>query len=250
MALTLNDYRVAAKRFGLVGTMKIFASRKALAPCLPSKTFRLRPSGCAHPITVRHGTSDKYVAIEALAHRQYSHLLSLRDVKTVIDAGANIGTATVFLLNSVPQCRVLALEPDPGNFAVLLENLAPYGPRAQALQMALWGSETPLVIARVGFRDGAEWSTQVAEPGEDGVAEVDGATIASLCRKYDTGVIDILKIDIEGAERDVFASIDQATLRTARTIAGELHDTQARLAFQNAIALFGSPTMQIGEVTY
>jgi FkbM family methyltransferase len=250
MPLTWKDYKASAKCFGIVGALKIRTSRRVLVPWMPSKTFRLRPKNCRYPIEIRHGTSDKYVAIEVLAHRQYAALQSLIDVKTVVDAGANVGTASVFFLSAFPNCRVVSLEPDPGNFSVLEHNLAPYGDRAKAIQIALWGTDEALAISRGGFRDGAEWSFQVTKTEQGNSAEVRGTTISALVEELGWNTIDILKIDIEGAEREVFSAIDTAVLNRIRTIAVELHDSEARRVFERAMAPFGNSRKQIGEVTY
>jgi FkbM family methyltransferase len=250
MPLTWKDYKASARCFGIVGALKILTSRRALVPWMPSKTFRLQPKNCRYPIQIRHGTSDKYVAIEVLAHRQYAALQSLSDVKTVVDAGANIGTASVFFLSAFPKCRVVSLEPDAGNFAVLECNVAPYGDRAKPIQIALWGTEESLVVSRGGFRDGAEWSFQVTKTERGSSCEVQGTTISALIEELGWDTIDILKIDIEGAEREVFSAIDTAVLNRVRTIAVELHDNEARQVFERAIAPFGQTTTQIGEVTY
>jgi len=237
------------KRFGLLGTLQLLTSRRRLRHVLPEWTTRLMVNGYRFPFHFRHATTDKYVICEVLGYEQYSALQGMQNVRTIVDAGANIGTTSAYLLNAYPTARVLSIEPDPGNFAVLQRNLSYYGDRASALQRALWNRNEPLAISRHTFRDGGEWSFQVQAPSSAQDVEVEGITITQLLAAYDVDVIDILKIDIEGAERIVFEDLDLSWLARVRVIAIELHDSLSQQAFRNAIAPSGAETHQFGEVT-
>ena len=103
---------------------------------------------------------------------------------------------------------------------MMLKNFQLNTCKATALKQALWNESSNLEIDRE-FRDHREWAVAV-KPGHG----VQGITIPDLCKKYDFPRIDILKIDIEGAERFLFA--DEATASTflpmTRYIAMEIHD--------------------------
>jgi FkbM family methyltransferase len=99
----------------------------------------------------------------------------VRDVQTVVDVGANVDAAFVFLLNEYPGARLIALEPDAGNFEMLRRNLSYYGSRATAFRQAFWHWAEPLAIDRGHFRDGGEWSIQV-KGGATFVGDVAGVT--------------------------------------------------------------------------
>jgi len=248
MFVTWKHYCASLRRFGAIGTLQLLSSRRVFRRILPAWTTRLSVRGYPHPVHFRHATTDKYVIGEVLALEQYSELQSLSGVRTIVDAGANIGTASVYFLNHFPETTVIALEPDPGNYSLLRKNLAYYGERAVPLRRALWRSNEPLAISRGQFRDGGEWSFQVKE-AEGEQSEVEGTTLSSLMTERMLDVIDILKIDIEGAEREIFENIEPSCLDRVRMIAVELHDKAAREAFAKATARFGAPTKQVGEVT-
>src|SRR4029079_14512422 len=111
---------------------------------------------------------------------------------TIVDVGANIGAAAVFLLHLFPESRVIAVEPAPGNFDVLQKNLAPYGDRAAIVPAAVWPTPTKVQLQR-GFRDGRDWSIQV-RPAEAGTVE--GITVNQLLERFHLKGIELLKIDI------------------------------------------------------
>ncbi len=186
---------------------------------------------------------------DVLLDDQYECLVGFRNVHTILDIGANIGATSVFLLNAYPNARLVALEPDAGNFEVLRKNLEPYGDaRAVAMHGALWDCRESLVVDRGHFRDGGEWSFQVrTATSHDG--EVEGVTLADLLERYGLDTVDILKIDIEGAEERVFESSISGCLHKVARIAIELHNQASRDVFFRSVAPFGGRVSERGEVT-
>jgi FkbM family methyltransferase len=246
--IAANEFARALERFGATGVFKLMVSRRRLRALLPAWTTVLDIRGYAHPLHFRHATTDKYVIAEVLLKDQYQPLSGRANVRTIIDAGANIGTASVYLLNHYPKARLIALEPDPGNFAILQRNLAPYGTRAVALQQALWHRVERLSLDRGTFRDGGEWSVRVKAGGS---SDVQATTFDQLFQTCQLTHVDILKIDIEGAERHVFgADASSAWLERVEEIAIELHDPACRAAFMQTIAGQPGEISQQGEVTF
>jgi len=246
--MLLKHFPAAVDRFGFGGALKLLTSRRRFRRWLPDWTQQVSIREYPHPFHFRHGTTDKYIIADVLLDAQYQTLMNLPAVRTILDIGANIGTTSVMLLNTYPDATLLALEPDPGNFAVLQRNIAPYGARAIALRKALWHRPEALTIERGSFRDGGEWSFQVKSSG-NATSEVDGITLADLMREYELESVDILKIDIEGAERYVFDSSITPCLRRVKRIAIELHDAASRDAFFGCVTPLPGQISQHGEVT-
>ena len=244
MAEFRPTFLTSVEHLGWQGALQLQCSRRNLRRILPDWTTTLRPRALRHPFHFRHGTTDRFVIAEVFLGQQYRCLLNVPNVKVIVDAGANIGTASVVLLNAYPEASLIALEPDPGNFAVLARNLEYYGRRAVCLQKALWHEPATLTSHR-DFRDGGEWSIQV-RPSASGAIEA--TTLQSLMDQYRLPSIDILKMDIEGAEREVF---DHAStwLGRVRIIATELHNEHCRAAFATATAPYAAETTRHGEVT-
>ena len=243
----MSQLRTSVARLGVAGTANLLISRRKLRQVLPPVgTVRLR--GLAAPFHFRRVSTDRYVLVEVLVADQYACLRGLPDVRTIVDAGANVGTASVFLLNAYPNARLIALEPDAGNFEMLQRNLSYYGPRATAVRQALWHRHERLAIDRGHFRDGGEWSIQV-KGGAVGAGDVEGVTLPELMRAHQLESIDILKVDIEGAERFVFERSVTGSLGRIGTIAIELHDDECRRVFFKAIEGVPGRITQHGEVT-
>jgi FkbM family methyltransferase len=111
---------------------------------------------------------------------EYSPLLDLKDVGLAIDCGANVGYSSAYFLSRFPDCRVIAVEPDPDNFAMLEQNLRAYDRRVTLVRARIWPQDVPLSILKGSYRDGREWSEQVRPclPGES--SDINGVTIGSL----------------------------------------------------------------------
>ena len=235
---------------GVGGRLSLFFSRKCLKRFLPAWTTTLKLRGYPHPFHFRHGTTDRYVIDEVLIKSQYSVLTNLRDIRNIVDAGANIGTTSVYLLNAYPHASLVALEPAPGNFEMLRKNLRYYGDRAMPIEGALWSHERKLSLDVGTFRDGGEWSIRVAEAPSRNREEIQAFSVVSLLRKLAWSRIDILKVDIEGAERIVFGASDVDWLDSVRFMAIELHDDVCHKAFSNGIQRFGGQLRHFGETTF
>jgi FkbM family methyltransferase len=182
----------------------------------------------------RHGTSDLDVIHQIYIQQEYAPLCNLHDVRLVVDCGANAGYSSAFFLEQFPSCRVIAVEPDSGNFDMLKRNLRAFGRRADPVRAGIWSRNVPLRISPGHYRDGREWTVQV-QPCEAGqAADFQGLGIASLLASSGFERISLLKMDIEGAEAIVFQG-ELDWLDRVDAMAIELHDDSA---FGNATEIF------------
>lgn len=181
------------------------------------------------PVYVRRGTSDRLVFDQIFVDREYRCIDHLRGIRTVVDAGANVGYSSAYLLTRFPEARALCIEPDASNFRALRQNLGPWGSRVTYLQAALWHEPGYVDIRSDTLGSGQEWGRQV-EAADSG--SVRAVSMPEIIAK--TGQIDLLKIDIEGAEKEVFAG-DTSWLDGVGNIVVELHSDEDRRVFFAAI---------------
>jgi len=160
---------------------------------------------------------------QVFGHKEYAMCEGLQDPKWIIDCGANIGCASAAFLTRFPKARLFAVEPQSGNFAVLQKNLEQYGDRAIAIQAGIWPREEDLHVERVEGRDGEEWAYQVRPCKRGEEADARGKTIPALMEEFGIERIDLLKIDIEGSERELFATGYEPFLDRTSNLAIELH---------------------------
>lgn len=185
------------------------------------------------PLWLRERGSDHVTYEEVIENEVYSPVLAaVPGCRQVIDLGANIGLASRYFLAHYPEARVVAVEPDPGSHAVLVRNLSvvPAG-RWTAVRAAVWDCSGPVVLSGPGPDHRFDCvRVRDAGPGADREA-VSGVTLSDLCARFPHGVIDLVKIDVEGAEVRLFAG-DGGWLDRVRAIAIEFHgDSRAASGF-------------------
>lgn len=142
----------------------------------------------------------------------------------VIDVGANIGCATRYFLEHFPNANIISIEPDKGNFNMLVKNID-WSNKVRTINAAVWDKPINLRKA-VNFRDGREWSSSY-EIDDNQVAENDIKVVTLneiVANSGLTGFL-LLKIDVEGAEKHLFtAHSDLSYLQKVHFLALEIHD--------------------------
>jgi FkbM family methyltransferase len=187
-------------------------------------------------ILIRGNSSDADVFRQIFIDKEYSCLLDMQHVSLMIDAGANVGYSSLYFLDNFPNCKIIAIEPDPTNFAALEQNLAPYSDRVTLYNCGVWSQSGQLVIDNSTYRDGREWTRQVRECAPDEQGDFKAITIAEILRQTLPQCFSFLKMDIEGAEAVIFGDKScQDWLADIDAIAIELHDDTS---FGNATNLF------------
>jgi FkbM family methyltransferase len=217
-----------------------------------ARRIRIKPPDLAHPITVRmFPSSDDFVFDQLFVRHEYGPVCSrLSEAKFILDLGANVGYASALFATRYPLARILAVEPDPGNYKVCVENLKPYGSRVETLLGAVWASRSKLALARGTFCDGREWATQVVEARKGAEANVEAWDVPSLLDLAGQDVADLIKIDIEGSEAEVFASNASQWLPRVRNICIELHDERCRDIFFHALRGYRYNLLEFEEFTF
>jgi FkbM family methyltransferase len=186
----------------------------------------LRSPDAKHAVAIRAGTSDIDVFRQIFVEREYLFLDDLRDVGSIVDCGANIGCSSAWFLSRHPSARIVAIEPDADNFRQLCENLQPYGDRATLVEGAVWSERTGLVVVRGAFGDGRQWATQVRPCRAGESCDLVAFDMRSLFALLGDEAIDLLKVDIEGSELQVFKDPGADWMSRVRNAAIEIHGTQ------------------------
>lgn len=205
------------------------------APAAPGRTRVVRFPGFPHPIHYRPRSSDPDVIRQVFGLREYRCAIGLLGVEYILDCGANIGLTSLYLLHHYPAARAVVVEPDAGNMAVCRKNLAPFGDRVTFVQAGVWSASVPLVVDRGGYRDGREWSIQVrpARAGES--PDLTARTVPELLAAGGFPRADIVKMDIEAAEAEVFTGPTD-WVNSVRTLVIELHGPECERAVAKALS--------------
>jgi FkbM family methyltransferase len=139
--------------------------------------------------------------------------------RTIIDAGANIGCTTIFFASRYPDARIIAVEPEASNFEMLQSNCAGLA-NVFPVHAAIWSHPATLTFVNPYC---GNWAFAMKERDDDGTP-VRGITIPQLIEEFSLSRIDVLKMDIEGGEKEVFSAPDLSWLDKVGMLAIELHD--------------------------
>jgi FkbM family methyltransferase len=173
------------------------------------------------PIRVRTCTTDLEVAAHAFLRREFEQL-PLNNPLTIIDAGANIGASSISFAKRFPQARVIAIEPDPETYALLVENCRSYK-NINPIHAALCAQDGPVTLYG---ELGKEWAFTITKERGNIKVTVPGLTLDTLMQEKGIQHVDFLKLDIEGSEREVMANSGKWIDRVG-AISAELHDGAA-----------------------
>lgn len=187
---------------------------------LLNQNGKMRVPGIKHPVIFRPKTVDCYSLKEIFFFEEYKIDFPVRvsDPLFIIDAGANIGFTSVYFANKYPNSTIIAVEPEAGNFEIILKNVKHY-PNITAKPVALWSRRALIEVKDRGY---GLRGFIVEEADMQAVNTIEALSIMDLMG--DREVIDILKMDIEGSEKEVFSRNYDQWLPHVRCLVVEVHD--------------------------
>lgn len=166
------------------------------------------------PIYLRPGTTDVAIVrciigqkeyslagtgFDQVCRRRYNELVAAGQRPLIVDAGANIGAASLWFAREFPKALIMAIEPEAANAACLRENTA----EAQNIvvrEAALGASAGKVALTNPANHD---WAFR-SERSTDG-SGIEIVTIPQIIASAEGAVPFLAKIDIEGFESDLFA---------------------------------------------
>jgi FkbM family methyltransferase len=220
-----SRFKKMVKAFGLIDAIKLYIKVK------------IKPSGVLNtskykgPFYLRPHTTDYFTFDQVFLRNQYDIHFPF-EIKNIIDAGANIGLASVYFSQRFVNSSIVAIEPSKENFAILSKNIASY-PNVKPLLKGLWNKDVHLTIIDSGA---IENSFMVQETVPDHPNSISAISIATIMQEQEWEHIDLLKIDIEGAEKEVFESNYEYWLPLTKSIVIELHDQMKKGSSKSVFA--------------
>jgi FkbM family methyltransferase len=145
----------------------------------------------------------------------------------IVDAGANIGLFTIQAAQINPNAKIAAFEPFLENFECLSRNISNFDLKNVTLHThAISSHYEQSLIVETGERSLDHQLIKQSEKPSD-MSNCTPVSLIPLEGIFDiikANKISLLKVDIEGAEQDVFESTSEKTLKCIDRIALEYHD--------------------------
>lgn len=199
----------------------LFGARGALnrAFCMWRRTneFRAPIPHSSKRLILRLGTTDVAAFRHVFIDDEYGFLLA-RPPSTIVDAGANVGMSAVYFSLRYPAAKIIAIEPEPTNFDVLSKN-AKLFPNIIPIHAALWSHE-----GAVAVQDGGDghWGMRVGGTAASD-STIRAITLQALLEEQRLDYVDLLKVDVEGAECEIFGD-PSSWIGRVGIICAEMHD--------------------------
>ena len=227
----LSQIKVLLRLAGFWQTLSFLGQRLLN---LPLASVKLR--GIASPLYLRPGTSD-WMALRHVFEERDCDVGLAPEPGLIIDGGANVGFASVLFANKYPRTRILAVEPHRDNTVIMGLNCHNY-PNVQLITSAIWSSDTYLEIANPDCRIHGGFRVQEASSIEN-PNTFPSITLTELLHQTNGQDVDLLKLDIEGAEEEIFSRGYRDWIDRIRTLVIECHGESAERTVRKAIAETG-----------
>lgn len=183
------------------------------------KLANLKLDNLTHPFSMRDNPFDYATFEEVLLEEAYKIAVPFTP-QFIIDGGGNIGLTACYMATKYPAATIVSVEPDADNYKMMQQNCGKYA-NIKTLQCGIWKRNTHLIIkdAQAGNN-----SFTVTETDKSSANSLEAVTIEHVMEKHNMPHIDILKLDIEGSEKEVFEGHVENWLPKTKVLIIELHD--------------------------
>ncbi len=166
---------------------------------LPVKIFK----NSNHSFYMRLGTTDWDTFNVTILLNEYGFVRNrVRMLETIVDLGANIGDSTRFFAEEYLKAKIIAIEPDSGNFRICRKNVQHLESIGRVICKQCFIGAVPGYA--VIDRSKGEWNYSMDRNSAKGDV-IPVITINQIMADYDLKEIGLLKCDIEGGESELFS---------------------------------------------
>lgn len=222
IAAYIQRFTIAAENLGFANAVKLFTlflmRRRSAESILHVSRLKqnIHFRGVADKGVMSHFFNIGYRIVDTPDQR----------VRLIVDAGANIGDETIRFRYFHPDATIVALEANAGNFRVLEKNVGG-DPKTIALFNGLWSHECDLKVITGSSNEA--FSVVEVPPGTGDLKATSVDSILSSCLGGRFGEIDILKLDTEGAEFEIFSTNYESWIHKVKVIIIECSDNERPL---------------------
>ena len=218
----VKNFAAYTREFGMRGAIQIVNNRRS--------NHKISTVYCPQvwsKLHYRRGTAD-FGQLRRIIGRLDMPRIHV-DRGLIVDAGANVGYTTALFAHWSPKSQVVAIEPDTSNFETLCLNTQNFS-NVRAVNGCLWHRPAQLAIVDKSV------STVAYQFSQDPSGKTQAHTVQQICEAAGSDRINLLKMDIEGAEREIFRECSRDIVNLVDFLLVELHERYA----EGTIAAFGA----------
>jgi FkbM family methyltransferase len=224
--------------FGLFGAIKVIFShlfKKGLVNVnLPQFKNKIR---------FRPYTGDFATIRQVIWDKEYDLKLSWNP-GVIVDLGANIGISTMAFASQYPDAKIIAIEPDKKNFEILGFNTKKYK-NIISVNKAIWINDEMVSLENpVGLSNSYIFKKSNIEKNENTIQAI---SINTLMDEFNILNINLLKVDIEGVEKEIFLQGNNNWIEKVDVISIEFHDNVVAGDISKLLISMNFDESEIGE---
>jgi FkbM family methyltransferase len=170
------------------------------------------------PLIIRKNTTDFDVFRQIFVQRCHRLPIKIKP-RLIIDVGAYTGLTTLYFHLKYPHSKIIAVEPEDSNFKILEKNIKNIK-NIKRVHAGIWYKECFLRIVDKGL---GKWGFITQEVKNKNRGSIKAITIDKILKESGFNEIDILKIDIEGSEKELFSK-NYDWLNKVNILIIELHE--------------------------
>lgn len=208
------------RRFGLVDGLRLLIQIETFTrlPQTSNQVQAYNVPGYDSPIYIRNCVGDHSILWQCLVMNQYdfskypqSKRISARytdmvnsgATPVIIDCGGNIGLSAIWFAEQFPAAKIFCVEPEESNFLMLQRNIQRFEGRVVAVKGGIWSEPGTLDIVNPDAGPSAFRVQLQEKPSSENTIRC--YTMNELLSEANTSEPLIVKIDIEGAQADLFS---------------------------------------------
>jgi FkbM family methyltransferase len=187
-----------------------------------------------------------------LQGQTYRPVPFVRDVRVVMDVGANVGATTLFFSHVYPHARVFAFEPGHEAYGLLRANTE-HRDNVQAFNFGLFSTDKDVPLFHGAQDSGTSSVAQTDETGDESEV-VHLRSVRRWLERNEVDRVDVLKVDTEGCEVPILEALGPLVGST-KVLYVEFHSEDDRrsidrLVEDTHVLAFGGMVLNTGELTY
>lgn len=156
-------------------------------------------------LVAQHYNLDAYPHTRRLL-KAYDSMVKAGKTPIIIDGGGNIGLSAIWFAHKFPESKIVVVEPEPSSFDLLLKNIDAYRSTIHPIHGAIWPQPGTLTIKNPGAQAASirVEACQEGSPPASGGEGVRAYTIDELLSLAGGNEAFLVKLDIEGSQKEVF----------------------------------------------
>lgn len=237
LKLHVRRYALAIRKLGWTGAR---CYRAFARECCLAETTIFVPA-INRQICLRSGPADTGVFEKIFIWGSYDQI-SVNSPALIVDLGANIGLSSTYFAVRFPSAIIIAVEPEANNFKRLCLNTDGLS-NLHRIQCAVGPFPGRARLENPNDRADS-YRFSLAPSGV-----IDVLTVPQIVSEYGCGArpIDILKVDIEGAEEALLSAENADWIQSVRLLVVEYHDSELKSRFINRMISAGFSCTECGE---